>query len=41
MTVMVLLMGRSRFELVGVYGMGQTLTSPTLRGFTLGLDEIF
>ena len=41
MTVMVLLMGRSRFELVGVYGRGQTLISPTLHGFTLDLDEIF
>ena len=28
-------------DLVGIYGEGQTLTSPTLRGFTLDLDSIF
>ena len=29
------------YEIVGIYGEGQTLTSPTLEGFTLNLNEIF
>ena len=40
-TVAVLLRGRSDFESVGQYSLGDTLTSPTLEGFSLGLGEIF
>ena len=29
------------FEVVGLYGEGQTLTSPTLEGFAVDLNEIF
>ena len=29
------------YEIVGIYGEGQTLTSPTLEGFTLNISEIF
>ena len=28
------------FEVEAIYGKGQTLTSPTLEGFTVNLDEI-
>ena len=27
------------FEVVGIYGRGQTLTSPTLGGFTIDIDD--
>ena len=40
-TVMVLLRGESRFEVSGIYGEGQTLSSPTLEGFSVALGEIF
>ena len=40
-TVMVLLLGGDGYELAGIYGEGQTITSPTLEGFTLHLNEIF
>ena len=40
-TVAVLLRGRSDFESVGQYSLGDTLTSPALEGFSLGLGEIF
>ncbi len=40
-TVTVLLLGTSEFEEVACYGAGQTLTSPTLTGFTVNLDDIF
>ena len=40
-TVAVLLRGRSDFESVGQYSLGDTLTSPALVGFSLGLGEIF
>ena len=40
-TVMVLLLGKEGYEVAGIYGEGQTLTSPTLEGFTLNLNEIF
>ena len=40
-TVAVLLMGRDDFDVAGTYGEGQTVTSPTLTGFTFNLDEIF
>ena len=39
--ITVLLLGEDGFELVGIYGEGQTLTSPTLRGFTLDVRGIF
>ena len=39
--VTVLLLGDRGFEIVDVYGEGEALTSPTLRGFTLNLDDIF
>ena len=40
-TVAVLLMGEDDFAVVGTYGEGQIVTSPTLEGFTFNLDEIF
>ena len=40
-TVMVLLLGEHGFETVGTYGEGQTLTSPTLAGFSLNLAGQF
>ena len=40
-TIMVLLLGENGYELAGIYGEGQALTSPTLEGFTLNLAEIF
>ncbi len=40
-TVMVLLLRNGAFEEVGIYRKGQVLSSPTLSGFTLNLDEIF
>lgn len=40
-TVMVLVLGEHGFEAVGTYGEGQTLTSPTLAGFSLNLAGQF
>ncbi len=40
-TITVMLLGEGGFEVEAVYGMGQTLTSPTLPGFAVELDEIF
>ncbi len=40
-TITVMLLGEGGFEVEAVYGMGQTLTSPTLPGFEVDLDEIF
>jgi Uma2 family endonuclease len=40
-TITVLLLRNGDFEEVGIYQKGQTLSSPTLEGFTLNLDEIF
>ena len=40
-TVAILLMGQDAFDVVGTYGEGQIVTSPTLQGFTFNLDEIF
>lgn len=40
-TATVLRLGGSAFEVVGLYGEGQTMTSPTLEGFTADLNEIF
>ena len=39
--VTVLSLGDSDYEVVAVYGSGETLTSPTLQGFALAIDEIF
>ena len=39
-TIMVLLRGESRFEVSGIYGEGQTGSSPTLAGFSVALEEI-
>ena len=38
-TVTVLELGAGDFEVVGTYGEGQTMASPTLSGFSAGLDE--
>ena len=40
-TVPVLRLDGGAFEVVGLYGEGQTLTSPTLEGFAVDLNEIF
>ena len=40
-TVTVLLLDAGAFAEVARYGAGQTLTSPTLAGFTVNLDDIF
>ncbi len=40
-TVTVLALEERRFEVAGVYGAGQNLTSPTLQGFTFDPEEIF
>ena len=40
-TVTVLLLREGEFEVAGTYGTGDTLTSPTLRGFTLRVDDMF
>ena len=39
--ISVLILGENGYELAGIYGEGQTLTSPTLPGFSLNLDDIF
>ena len=40
-TVTVMLLKDSKYETVGEYGAEDTLTSPTLEGFSVGLDRIF
>ena len=40
-TISVLLRGEGGFRVVGVYGEGETLRSPTLAGFNVALDEVF
>jgi Uma2 family endonuclease len=40
-SVTVLLLRKAGFEVVGEYGAGETLTSPTLRGFALRIDDLF
>ena len=37
----VLILGGNGYELAGIYGEGQTLTSPTLPDFSLNLNDIF
>lgn len=39
--ISVLLLREGEFETAGTYGAGDTLTSPTLRGFELTVDELF
>ena len=41
MTIIVLLLGEGGYAEVAAHRMGQALTSPTLRGFSVDLDEIF
>ena len=40
-TVAVLLIAEDGFDVAGTYGERQIVTSPTLKGFTFNLDEIF
>ena len=40
-TITVLRLGERGFEVINTYGEGETLTSPTLQGFTLKLYDIF
>ena len=40
-TITILRLGEREFEVVDTYGEGESLTSPTLQGFTLSLDDIF
>ena len=40
-TVTVLRLGEDAFEVEAIYGEGQTMTSPTLAGFAVNLNEIF
>ena len=40
-TVTVLLLGENGYEVTGIYAKGDTLTSPTLEGFSIDLNEIF
>ena len=40
-TIEVLLLGAEDYETVGVFGAGQTLTSPTLTDFILNIDDLF
>lgn len=40
-TIEVLLLGAGGYEVVGAFGEGQTLTSPTLVDFSLNIDEVF
>ena len=40
-TITVLLLEETGYEVVGTFGEGDTLTSPTLDGFRLRIDEVF
>ena len=40
-TITVLLLTDGAFVTAGVYGRGDTLASPTLPGFSLGIDDVF
>ena len=40
-TITVLLLGERGFAVEGIYGEGETLESPTLRGFALDLGDVF
>ena len=39
--IVVMLLDEGRLEEVSTYGMGDALTSPTLEGFSVDLDDIF
>ena len=39
--ITVLLLGDGGYETAGIYGIGDTLTSPTLRGFALDVSDLF
>ena len=39
--ITVLLLGDDGYETAGIYGVGDTLTSPTLRGFALDVSDLF
>ena len=39
--ITVLILGEDGYRLAGIYGEGQTLTSPTLTGFSLDMDDVF
>ena len=39
--ITVLLLGDDDYEVVGAFGKGDTLTSPTLEGFRLEVDDLF
>ena len=41
LNVLVLSLAGDDYETVGVYGLGETLVSPLLPGFTLDIDDIF
>lgn len=40
-TVTVLLLGENGYEIAGIYAKDDTLTSPTLEGFSINLSDIF
>ena len=40
-TITILLLEETGYEVVGTFGEGDTLTSPTLDGFRLRVDEVF
>ena len=40
-TITVLRLGEHGFEVIDTYGEGESLTSPTLQGFTLNINDIF
>ena len=40
-TITILRLGERGFEVIDTYSEGEILTSPTLQGFTLSLDDIF
>ena len=39
--ITVLLLGDDGYEVIGTFGEGDTLLSPTLEGFSLKVDDIF
>ena len=39
--ITVLLLGDEGYEVIGTFGEGDTLTSPTLEGFSLKVDDVF
>ena len=39
--ITILLLGERGYEVVGTYGEEETLTSPTMQGFTLNIGDLF